>query len=63
VLVTHEHDIAEFASRTIAFRDGHVVDDRRHVPRVAGEPAVTTAPPAPAAPRPAAPAALWQRPR
>ena len=28
VLVTHEHDIAEFASRVISFRDGHVVDDR-----------------------------------
>jgi putative ABC transport system ATP-binding protein len=28
VLVTHEHDIAEFASRVIGFRDGHVVDDR-----------------------------------
>lgn len=29
VLVTHEHDIAAFASRIISFRDGHVVDDRR----------------------------------
>jgi putative ABC transport system ATP-binding protein len=29
VLVTHEHDIAEFAARVIAFRDGRVVDDRR----------------------------------
>ena len=29
VLVTHEHDIADFASRVIGFRDGHVVDDRR----------------------------------
>jgi putative ABC transport system ATP-binding protein len=33
VLVTHEHDIAAFASRIIAFRDGHVVDDRRIEPR------------------------------
>jgi putative ABC transport system ATP-binding protein len=32
VLVTHEHDIADFASRLITFRDGHVVDDRRAVP-------------------------------
>src|ERR671918_2872135 len=32
VLVTHEHDIADFASRVISFRDGHVVDDRRVVP-------------------------------
>jgi putative ABC transport system ATP-binding protein len=30
VLVTHEHDIAAFASRLIAFRDGLVVDDRRN---------------------------------
>ena len=30
VLVTHEHDIAEFASRVIGFRDGRVVDDRRN---------------------------------
>ena len=29
VLVTHEHDIADFASRVISFRDGHVVDDQR----------------------------------
>jgi putative ABC transport system ATP-binding protein len=28
VIVTHEHDIAAFASRTIGFRDGHVVNDR-----------------------------------
>jgi putative ABC transport system ATP-binding protein len=28
VLVTHEHDIAAFASRTVGFRDGHVVNDR-----------------------------------
>jgi len=34
VLVTHEHDIATFASRVISFRDGHVVDDQR-----VGEPA------------------------
>jgi putative ABC transport system ATP-binding protein len=32
VLVTHEHDIADFASRLITFRDGHVVDDRRVTP-------------------------------
>jgi len=28
VLVTHERDIAAFASRIIGFRDGHVVDDQ-----------------------------------
>jgi putative ABC transport system ATP-binding protein len=29
VLVTHERDIATFASRIISFRDGNVVDDQR----------------------------------
>ena len=29
VLVTHERDIASFASRIVSFRDGHVVDDRK----------------------------------
>ena len=29
VLVTHERDVAAFASRVVAFRDGHVLDDRR----------------------------------
>ena len=29
VLVTHEHDIATFASRIISFRDGHVVKDEQ----------------------------------
>jgi putative ABC transport system ATP-binding protein len=28
VLVTHEHDIAEFAKRVITFRDGRVIEDR-----------------------------------
>ena len=28
VVITHEHDIAEFAERVIAFRDGQVVEDR-----------------------------------
>jgi len=32
VLVTHEHDIADFASRVVSFRDGHVVADRRVQP-------------------------------
>jgi putative ABC transport system ATP-binding protein len=29
VLVTHEHDIANFASRIVGFRDGRVVEDQR----------------------------------
>ena len=33
VLVTHEHDVAEFAKRIVLFRDGHVVEDRPNAPR------------------------------
>ena len=33
VLVTHEPDIAEYASRVMTFRDGHLVDDRKQTPR------------------------------
>jgi putative ABC transport system ATP-binding protein len=33
VLVTHEHDIAAFASRLLAFRDGLVVSDAPNVPQ------------------------------
>jgi putative ABC transport system ATP-binding protein len=32
VLVTHEHDVAAFASRIVSFRDGHVVGDERIQP-------------------------------
>lgn len=28
ILVTHEHDIAEYAKRTITFRDGRVISDK-----------------------------------
>jgi putative ABC transport system ATP-binding protein len=28
VLVTHEHDVATFASRVVSFRDGHVIGDQ-----------------------------------
>jgi putative ABC transport system ATP-binding protein len=38
LLITHEHDIAEYASRTIGFRDGQVIaDDRDGARRQAGE--------------------------
>jgi putative ABC transport system ATP-binding protein len=33
VLITHEHDIAEYGDRTIVFRDGRVVQDERVVKR------------------------------
>ncbi|HYC45440.1 MAG TPA: ABC transporter ATP-binding protein [Burkholderiales bacterium] len=32
VLVTHEHDIADFASRVVTFRDGRVMSDKRTKP-------------------------------
>jgi putative ABC transport system ATP-binding protein len=35
VLVTHEHDVATFASREVHFRDGKVVSDERQAPRSA----------------------------
>jgi putative ABC transport system ATP-binding protein len=34
-LVTHEEDIACFASRVIVVRDGHILTDRKQQPRVA----------------------------
>ena len=33
ILVTHEHDISEYASRVMTFRDGRLVDDRRQIPK------------------------------
>ena len=33
VIVTHEHDVAAFASRIIAFRDGLVISDRPNRPQ------------------------------
>jgi putative ABC transport system ATP-binding protein len=35
VLVTHEHDVAEFASRLVVLRDGLLRSDERHVARIA----------------------------
>ncbi|HEY2386959.1 MAG TPA: ABC transporter permease [Candidatus Binatia bacterium] len=50
VLVTHEPDMAAFASRVVMMRDGVVISDERHTPRTAAPPAsvadVATAPPA-----------------
>ncbi len=33
LLITHEHDIAEYGTRTVAFRDGHIVSDTSNVNR------------------------------
>jgi putative ABC transport system ATP-binding protein len=33
MLITHEHDIAEYGTRTVAFRDGRVVSDRPNTSR------------------------------
>jgi putative ABC transport system ATP-binding protein len=33
VLVTHEQDVAAFASRVVHFRDGHIISDERQVAR------------------------------
>ena len=33
VLVTHEHDVAEFASRVVTMRDGRVLSDERREPK------------------------------
>jgi len=37
VLVTHEHDVAAFASRLVMFRDGRIVSDERQAPTFAAE--------------------------
>ncbi len=36
VLVTHEPDIAEFASRIVEVKDGRILSDERRTPRLAG---------------------------
>jgi putative ABC transport system ATP-binding protein len=38
LLVTHESDIAEFASRVVVMRDGHVLSDRAQEPKEARPP-------------------------
>jgi putative ABC transport system ATP-binding protein len=35
VVVTHENDVAAFASRVVHFRDGRIVSDDRQQPRSA----------------------------
>ena len=33
VLITHEQDIAEYGTRIVSFRDGHIINDRKVVKR------------------------------
>jgi putative ABC transport system ATP-binding protein len=37
IVVTHEPDVAEFASRVVVVKDGHVRSDERRAPRVAAQ--------------------------
>jgi putative ABC transport system ATP-binding protein len=55
VLVTHEHDIAEHASRVLVMRDGRIRSDERRTPRPAVPPPAGDAAEAPRAPGGAAP--------
>jgi putative ABC transport system ATP-binding protein len=38
ILVTHEHDIAAYASRVVTLRDGEIIDDRTQTPLDATKP-------------------------
>lgn len=41
ILVTHETDIARYASRQLLMKDGQIVRDERRTPRLVNEPVVT----------------------
>jgi putative ABC transport system ATP-binding protein len=45
LLITHEHDIAEYGTRTIAFRDGHIVSDKKNAVRRMAEDELAALPP------------------
>ncbi|HWO26630.1 MAG TPA: ABC transporter ATP-binding protein [Kofleriaceae bacterium] len=56
ILVTHEADIAAYASRVITLRDGLIIDDRKQTP-ISAQEALAAHPPPLAAPAAAAPPA------
>jgi len=45
MLITHEHDIAEYGTRTIAFRDGHIVRDEPNTHRRMAQDELAALPP------------------
>ena len=45
LLITHEHDIAQYGTRTIAFRDGHIVSDQPNTNRRMAEDELAALPP------------------
>jgi putative ABC transport system ATP-binding protein len=48
ILVTHEADIAAYASRVVTLRDGLIIDDRQQTPISAAAALASLPPPAPA---------------
>jgi putative ABC transport system ATP-binding protein len=45
LLITHEHDIAEYGTRIVSFRDGHIVSDHKIESRRIAEHEVAALPP------------------
>ena len=45
LLITHEHDIAEYGTRTISFRDGHIVSDKINTVRRSAQNELDALPP------------------
>jgi putative ABC transport system ATP-binding protein len=54
VFVTHEPDVAQYASRVVTVRDGHILSDNRQEPLVAGSVNTTAGPSGPTPPAKAA---------
>jgi putative ABC transport system ATP-binding protein len=45
LLITHEHDIAEYGTRIVSFRDGHIVKDEKIQSRRIASEEIKTLPP------------------